>query len=124
MSFLEVVFIYPDIISFCKRLLWATCLTPTSLHYTNFATKAGKCLAFVRGSGTHGLLDGLQRPDGGEEITGLSLVALRGDSDVLHVVCGRYGRMRRGGYIRGRRGRNSRVGEGEGLVAHGLACEE
>lgn len=66
------------------------------------------CLAFVRGSGTPGLLDGLQRPDDAEEITGLGLVALRGDSDVLHVVCGRYGRRRREGHVRGRRGRKVR----------------
>lgn len=43
MSFSEVVFIYSDVISFCKRFLWVTCLPPTSLHYCTGPKWHGHC---------------------------------------------------------------------------------
>jgi len=49
---------------------------------------------------------------------------MRGDADVLHVVCGLYGRRRRGENFRERRGRNRLVGENEDFMAHGLEFEE
>jgi hypothetical protein len=41
----------------------------------------------VRGGGPPGRFDGLQRPECGQEIAGPGLAALRGDADVLNVVC-------------------------------------
>jgi hypothetical protein len=68
--------------------------------------------------------DGLQRPDRGEDVARLGLVAMRGHADVLNAVCGLYGRRRGGGMFGGRGSRNGLVRENEDFMAHGLEFEK